>query len=527
MKQASLTSFTLKSWYKVSALVLLCYLPFLFNFLWGNHDWSWIKEYTPLNSGVFEGRFSQFILPTILFSGNILPIFSVTFGLIFYTLAAVLLCRLWQMPEKSLPVILISLCLITSPYTISWLYFAFLTLSCLSWPLVIVISFLVLQNKNIKKTYAVIMATILQALALGGYPPVINMIGVIFFSLLINDLCLKKYTLKTLIKSYSKHLISMLSAVILLLLIQHFLKTYNLQYDTYNTIGINLRELPAKLLLCLKTSIRQFFVTTTFIGYLYKYIMCCLFLLAVIRLYLNLPQKPLYITAFILLLTGMLISSVTTLLAAENKNYVLYEPRIEFFGLLYIYIFSISVLWRSSKTLIKNITSAAAVILILYNFNTTAYAAKVWSLGFKAENNLSERIISRLEEKPEFMPQNHQYTFVQGGVLDFRSRYYLEDKLSRKDSYTLTAPYIPWHLPYKAYTFYYPYVFVKNDFDTFWRYISPNDLPLTPSLINYLAKSVDIWPYSHATYISPELIILTLSAEGKGLASRWYETNLE
>ena len=146
MKIPLLTSFAFKTWYKVSALVLLCYLPFLFNFLWGNHDWGWVKEYTPLNSGVFEGRFSQFILPTILFSGNILPILSVAFGLIFYALAAILLCRLWQMPEKSLPTILLSLCLVTAPYTLSWLYFAFLTLSCLSWPLAIIISFLVLQN---------------------------------------------------------------------------------------------------------------------------------------------------------------------------------------------------------------------------------------------------------------------------------------------------------------------------------------------------------------------------------------------
>ena len=527
MKIPLLTSFTFKTWYKVSALVLLCYLPFLFNFLWGNHDWGWVKEYTPLNSGVFEGRFSQFILPTILFSGNILPILSLAFGLIFYALAAILLCRLWQMPEKSLPIILLSLCLVTAPYTLSWLYFAFLTLSCLSWPLAIIISFLVLQNKSIKKTYAVIIATIFQTLALGGYPPVINMIGVIFFSLVINDLCLKQQSIKTLIKHYSKHLIAMLCAVILLLLIQHFLKAYNLQHDTYNTNEINFNELPSKLLLCTKTAIRQFFVTTSFIGYLYKYIMCCLFLLAIIRLYLNLPKRPLHIIIFILLILAMSISSVTTLLVAENENYVLYEPRIEFFGLLYIYIFSMSVLWRSSRTLIKNITLAASVILILYNFNSVAYAAKIWSLGFTAENSLSERIISRLEEKPEFMPQKHQYTFVQGGVLDFRSRYYIEDNTSHKDSYTLTAPYIPWHLPYKAYTFYYPYPFVKSDFDTYWRFISPNDLPYTPSLKNYLTNTIDIWPYQAATYISPELIILTLSAEGKWLAQKWYETNYQ
>lgn len=525
MKRDLLTSFTFKNWYKVSALVLLCYLPFLFNFLWGNHDWGWVKEYTPLDSGVFEGRYSQFLLPITLFSGNILPIFSLTFGLIFYAGAAVLLCRLWQVPEKTQPFILISLCLITAPYTLSWLYFAFLTLSCLSWPLVIIISFLILQNTNIKKAYAISTATILQTLALGGYPPVINMIGVIFFSLVINDLCLKQQSLKTLIKNYSAHVISTIGAIILLMLIQYLLKAYNLQHETYNTIGINLMELPQKLAFCFMTSVRQFFMTTTFIGYLYKYIMCCLFLLAVIRLYLNLPKKPLYIIVFFLLMLGMLISSVTTLVAAENKDYVLFEPRIEFFGLLYIYIFSIAVLWRSSKTLIKNITFAATAILILYNFNSIAYAAKIWSLGFRAENGLSERIITRLEEKPEFMPQTRQYTFVQGGVLDFRSRYYVPSEIARIDSYTLTAPYIPWHLPYKAYTFYYPYAFVKSDFDTFWSYVAKDEIPQTPALKNYLTNTIDVWPNKTATYVSPELIILTLSKEGKGLAQRWYEAN--
>ena len=55
-------------WLKLWIATLLVFLPFLFNFLWGNHDWEWIRKGTPLFSGVFEGRFSQFILQNFLFS---------------------------------------------------------------------------------------------------------------------------------------------------------------------------------------------------------------------------------------------------------------------------------------------------------------------------------------------------------------------------------------------------------------------------------------------------------------------------
>ena len=519
MKEAKNTFFLIKSWSVITAISLLCYLPLLINFIWGNHDWGWIKDHTPLLSGVFEGRFSQFILPTILFSGNILPIFSATVGLLLYALSTVLLLKLWQAPQNYLFYILIGTSIVTAPYTISWFYFAFLTLSCLSWPFIIIVAFLLL---NYKIKY---LAIILCTLTLGGYPPAINMIGIIFFTLILKDLCLKGLTIKSLIKKYIPHIISLLCAILIWLFILHLLKKYNLQQDTYNTAIIDLKNLPDKLFFSIKAALQQFTTTTSFIGYFYKYITLCLVFAAVIQLFTNLSQKPANIICSILAILGLLFASVITLFATQNTTYVLHEPRIEFFSLPYIYAFSAFILLSKGNHFLQNLTTILLTLIIFYNINTTALAAKVWLLGFKAENTYAERFISRLEEQDTFKPQTNKYTFVQGGTLNFRKKYYPLQQDERVDSYTLNAPYIPWHLPYKAYTFYYPYTFVNKDFDIYWSYVPTNAFQITPSVKQYVTKSAYPWPDKKAIYISPTLIILTLTSEGLGASQRWLENN--
>ncbi len=56
---------------------LIINFAFLFhslNFMWGNHDVAFIKNELLLSSGLFEGRFTQFIPYRLLAMGQILPI---------------------------------------------------------------------------------------------------------------------------------------------------------------------------------------------------------------------------------------------------------------------------------------------------------------------------------------------------------------------------------------------------------------------------------------------------------------------
>lgn len=507
-----------KTYFYLYALTVICYLPFIFSFIWGNHDWGWVKEYTPLFSGVFEGRFSQFIIPIILFEGNILPVFTILSALAFYSATAIIFINLFNVDISSKTTILIGLLLTTAPYTISWLYFKFILLSCLFWTFFIVLAFyLIKKYPNTKNFY--IAPTILFTLSLGGYPPVINMIGVIFFALLINDFCFNKYTPKDLIKKYIPYFTTVTVSVIVVLLIQYFLKKHNLQYDTYNTAQINLHTLISKVLICIKSSFTQFIKTNSFINTTYKSLNLTLFIIAIFLLF---KQTKHYLT-FILLI-GLLCASTISLLVAENSIYILDQPRIEFFGIIYIYIFSLITINNSSSQACKNLCYILSLCIILHNINTISYANKVWQNGFNAENKLIERIISRIENNSQFN-SNTQYTFAQGGNLNFRSKYYISTPSEIADSYTLTAPYIPWHLPSKAYSFYQPINFFKTDFDTFWSFVNKNEINTTPELLEYLSLSSEVWPKQKSIYIDKQTIILTLTPEGKNLAANWANTH--
>lgn len=505
-------------WAMLFVASVLVYLPFTFNFLWGNHDWGWIMENTPMWSGVFEGRFSQFFLQVLLFGGNILPVLTLFSGLIFYTAAAILILKLWKIPQKHYIYLLLGINLVTSPYTISWLYFAFITLSCLSWPLFIFSGYWLLTHRPCKT--AIPTAALLFMLALGGYPPVINLISVIFFTLLLNDICLNSLPLKTIFRKYICYIITICIAITLFLLIQYYLKKHGLQYNTYNTNSVSLNEFTAKIKILSTAVWEQFLVTTSFITFFYKYLWLSITLTAATILFTKTPKNTFTIFLFLCTLAGLLFSPLITSLATQNTIYVLYEPRIDFFSLIYIYIYAAAIIFRAAPQFIKNLTTLPLLFLTFYNIHTTAYAAKIWQLGFKAETNFAERFINRLESNQSFTPEKN-YTFVQGGTLDFRSRYYLPENNSKIDSYTQTAPYIPWHLPSKAYKFYYPTDFFAADFDIFWSFVDANKLSLTPKLENYLRYNATPWPHSNAIFINNNTIILTLTPEGKQQAQTW------
>ena len=83
-------------------IVNLIFLYNTLNFIWGNHDDVFITEGLKLSSGLFEGRFSQFIPPVLLTHGQILPIITNLLGLIFLTTGLWLLAKYWNIPKSVL-----------------------------------------------------------------------------------------------------------------------------------------------------------------------------------------------------------------------------------------------------------------------------------------------------------------------------------------------------------------------------------------------------------------------------------------
>lgn len=513
-------------WLKLFSLTLLAYFSYITEFMWGNHDWQWIKENTPFLSGLFEGRFSQFILQTSLTETLILPISTITLAIAFYTLGITLFINLFFKNRTPLSYILIGLFISTSPYSISWLYFAFITLSCFSWPFFIILAFFITYNNNIKLPYYTkyLISTILFLLALGGYPPSINMICSIFFISIINNICFNNYTLKLIIKKALPLGISISLSVALLLTIQYFLKKYNIQQETYNTASITLANIDTKFIQTLSLSLKQFINQTTFIGYLYKYLTLCITLTALYILIIKLPKTCAHITLFTLSIIGLLISSILTSFIAQNINYVMFEPRIEFFGLLYIYAYSTITLFKQNNQLIKNLSFIIIILLIFNNINTLNYSLKIWKLGFKGETSLINRIINRIELQKNFHPIR-KYTFIQSGVLNYRERFHTPSPVEDLDSYTLLAPYIPWHLPSKAYKFYTTTDYFGNDYDVFWQYIPRQLKTMYPNLPHYIKTQATIWPHPNSIFIQNDLMVLILNKQILQNAKIWSQIN--
>lgn len=526
-KQLNKTTFPnlLQNWITLFLLTVFSYSFYITEFLWGNHDWGWIKDNTPLLSGVFEGRFSQFILQNALTDGYILPIITLILAFGFYSLAIILLLNLLNLNKSTFLTILLGLFITTSPYTISWLYFAFITLSCLSWPFFAILAFYLLNftPKFPHKLLYIALSSFLFLLCIGGYPPIINTIFSLFFIFILNNLILNHYTLKTTIQKALPSAIAIITSLALFLIIQYFLKKYNLQYDTYNTASLSLDSIFQNLLSTISLSLKQFINTTTFIGFNYKYLTLCLSLTALFILFLNVPKQLTHLIIFPLLTLALTLSSSLTSLLAENSNYVTFEPRIEFFGILYIYLFSFVVLLKSNNTFIKNLSFASLIYLIFLNINTISYSAKIWSLGKDSETLLINRIINDIESKPNFSP-NRKYTFVQGGTLNFRERFYITPPNETVDSYTLSAPYIPWHLPSKAYKFYSPTDFFGKDFDIYWSYVPKHEIPQSQELHNYIQNKATAWPHKNAIFLHQDLIILTLTNDGLWRAQNWLNT---
>ena len=94
-------------------------------FLFGDHDWRYLKEGITLGAGLFEARFTQFIPINILSRGEIYPIINNLLGFAGFSLGTALLARYWNLPHHKKQYALFALFCAITPYILSFMYFAF------------------------------------------------------------------------------------------------------------------------------------------------------------------------------------------------------------------------------------------------------------------------------------------------------------------------------------------------------------------------------------------------------------------
>ncbi len=484
----------IKSLFISFIVINFAFLYHTLNFMWGNHDVKFIKEELLLSSGLFEGRFTQFIPYRLLVDGQILPILNNLIGFTFLTLALWLLAKYWNLKQSILNYILFITFFSTQPYTLSWLYFTFITISCLSWTffsiLGLYLSYQIPTSKN--KLTLTIISIICFYLPLGGYPPIINSFFVCLSAKVTLDYIFENKSFKDLFHTYKYTIINILIATILFKI---SLKLVN-HDNVYNLETTPLKDLPLKFFTCLKIAFNQFFITVPFMELGYKIILFLMCFTALVGTLLKLKSLKKCIFALAFITTTIWFTSLTTFLVIPHTEYV---SRIDFYGFGFLYAFFLILILRLPPKIYESLGLIFCFILIPLNILNDYHALKVWKQGFDAEFQILDRVTEEIENHTSFNP-NKKYRFYVAGDISLRPSYY-NKKFNIDDVFLHSLPYLAMWQGANLVQFYSPYDYISTP-----STILPSDI--TPEVYDFIINKAYPWPHKNSIYINNNIIIV-------------------
>ncbi|MBR5598532.1 MAG: glucosyltransferase domain-containing protein, partial [Alphaproteobacteria bacterium] len=426
------------------------------HFIIGDHDWKYLQKGIKITEGNFEGRFSQFILINLLSLGKILPIINNLLGFLGFSFGISLLAVYWKLPKTKTAYTLFSLFSTITPFILAFMYFAFITIPCLSWNALIIASLIISSNEKNFSLTKTLISSLLITISLGGYPPVINLFATALATRMFIDVYYTKTSFSQLIKEYSYTIINFgLGVIFYKLCLQYltYIKEINTNYYNLQTIPVS--QYFSKFLLITKDLFRQFHITLPFITKEYKTLTLGITILAITSLILPLKNKklPSYIylndifsflssnTLKTLLFIAIFYSPLITLFLSTSQKETEFAPRIDFYGLMYLYSAMFAFTLKTSNLLIKNLSTTLAVFCILTSSNLLFEAQKVWKLGYETELKIYKRIINTYEQFEDFNT-NKKYTIVNSGYLKMRPKFY-HTPFTKKSDDLLDISFVP------------------------------------------------------------------------------------
>ena len=489
-----------KAFFISFALINLAFLFHTVNFMFGDHDWIYVRYPNHWSEGSFEGRPLHFVLQSLLFDGHVLPILNnlVAFGAL--ALSGLLLAHYWRVPLTTFNYVVFATFVTVLPFTMVWLFYAKDMLINLSLPLIIILGLMTAEKKTLQ---AHLMAVALFYFAFSSYVAVIDMLGICFLGKLLIDYIEHKNLTELCKKAWPVILDVIIAAVLFGLT----LKVIDIKAD-YNTKMLALEEWPQKFGETLVVMFSQFITPIPFMEPKYKYLLLvlCLFGLGGALKKGGFIATPVIV---LLVLVILLVSKFAYFIAderselAEMENFA-FVPRLDFYGLAYIYALGLAFVlsYTSGKT--YKVAGGLVALVVFMSMVRDAYATKVWKLGFDAEMKAHERIVARLEQHKDFRP-GQKYRLLQVGSFSLRKNYYREVSGEETSLDLLTTSFIPQYMSRFVYNFYYPK-------DVFYANASARELSQRGK--NYLRHEAKSWPAKESIFIDGDIIIIVLTDEG-------------
>ena len=481
MKKTTCKQYEFKLWLILLSTLSLVFAYYSLTFFWGNHDWDWVKGTTQvlsINTGMFEGRYGKFILNVALFGGQILPLLNTLVAFALLASGGVFLVKYWQIKELYAKII-VALLPLLAPFVLGWLYFPINILGNFLAVALVAGGLCLSEKKAIYK----ITAVLCWLLALGVYPSVMEMMIICFCFRYI----LKPAKVAEIIKNA---LLILITLIIFKLLLWGLGGLKWIMTDYYNLRTVSLTELVTRTPQMIKLAFSQLLTTLPFLNIKLKIVGLTAVVLALITSVRNFKSGSLWIIAFM----ATILSTWLTGTPEETA----YMPRVNFYGLNFFYAGALAVLLQQKKWQ-RNLGYILGVAVLWLSIVADINAQKVWNIGKNAEEQLVERISSRLEENitDRVIP-------VIAGTLPLRARYYAE-RYQKESPYLLNAPFMVRHIPAGMFNFYAvePIFFGSSQISE-----------MSADLYNFLQTATRPYPAAESIYIDNVYAVILLTTEG-------------
>ncbi len=397
------------------AILVIVFLPYWSSFFLGNHDFRFMRYGIPIDAGVFEGRFTQFVVPWLLSSGQILPIWNIFLGFAFYAWAIVRGLLWLGLPKKSFEVVAIGLVIGLNPYILSQLYYVHQILSIFCWFLFCVYGVIWIDEGLRDKWYwKIFFGAVLLFASLGGYVATLELILV---------LCIGKFWLDFLkqdkvIVRFFLHYMAMAAAILAVLAIYVFtidmmkenhiisLNMYNVHVLEYDKVIAKMQDMwyrPWEVLW------EVFPYNETIFGWCFVIISSIVFVIAALR-------KKLLWSA--LCFCALVYSSFCLAYLSINDFFDAY--RVHVYSVPFLIAILLVVVFVFKYKLLKNVAFVLIVSLIFLFTYIDYFAQKVWMLGNRQDDFYAERIKKDLLPK---IQKDKKYRLVTLGGLYGREKF--------------------------------------------------------------------------------------------------------
>lgn len=482
------------------AAMNIVFLYHTVHFIWGNHDWGFVKYGLGWFGAVWGGRLTENIFAKLLFGGDVLPVFYNLFNFASFSSGAVLLCVVWKIPKNLFAYLSVSLLLLLTPYTLSWLFMV--NMIHFSLPAIVMcgIIFALAAGKdgqnNTKKLN--LFSILLFLYAFFAYPPVLSTISVVFCGMLFMEYFFEEKKLKEMAFKFRFIIADILVSGIIFKIALKILPylSGNIDPNAYMTQNAGFLSFFKGFVPCLKSVFLQLAITHPFLDFPYKMLWLALIAVSAASfIYSGLCRKTgvrHIFTSVIFFLLVMCASQATVFISLDKG--IMFSSRIAMFGLLFFYVFAYSVLVKQNNAVFKNIAFVFFILLALGGISRNANAQKIWKLGFDAEKDNILHISHAIESHPEFAPDK-KYIFVAFGKQhSYRDDYY-SVPYDLQDERLLNYPFTPEWVPHVPFQFFAKTNYIENGYSIYKGCLTPPEIQhkINEDLADFKANAKP-WP---------------------------------